>query len=73
MVLKELAKVVWSQPVGPGHVDTEYALGGAAHRVDEGSPGGALASMATGGRDSLPGAWNGHMEMHPDHGLWKDG
>ena len=69
MALKELAKAAWSQPVGPGHVDA----GGAAHGVAEGNPGEAPVSMAAGGRGSPPGAWNGHMEMRPDHGLWKDG
>jgi len=73
MVLKELAKAAWSQPAGPGHVDMEYALGGAAHGVAEGNPGGAPASMAADGRGSPPGAWNGHMEIRLDHGLWKDG
>jgi len=29
--------------------------------------------MAAGEQGSPPGAWNGHMEMRPDHGLWKDG
>ena len=29
--------------------------------------------MAASGRGSPPGAWNGHMEMCPDHGLWKEG
>ena len=73
MVLKELAKTAWSQPAGPGkaaggvaHVD---AGNEAAHGIAEGNPGGAPASMATGGRGSPPGAWNDHMEMRPDHGL----
>jgi len=80
MVLKELAKAAWSQPVGPSevpgggaHVDAEYALRTAAHEVAKGNPGGALASMAAGGRGSPPVVWNDHMEMRPDHGLWKDG
>ena len=45
----------WSQPAGPGeapegvaHVDAEYPLGGAAHGVGEGNPGGAPATMAAG-------------------------
>jgi len=69
MVLKEWAKAAWSQPAGPGHVDAR----GAVHGVAEGNPGEAPASMAAGGRGSPPGAWNGHMEMRPDHELWKDG
>ena len=58
-VLK-LAKAVGSQPAGLGE-----APGGAAHGVAEGNPGGAPANMAAG--------WKGHMEMRPDHGLWKVG
>jgi len=46
MVLKELAKVAWSQPAGPGHIDA----GDAAHGVPEGNPGEAPASMAADGR-----------------------
>ena len=39
-------------PTGrPGPRDAEYALGGAAHGVAEGNPGGAPASMAAGGLD----------------------
>lgn len=30
-------------------------------------------SKAAGGRGSPPGAGKGHMEMRPDHGLWKEG
>jgi hypothetical protein len=45
MVLKELAKVAWSQPAGLGHIDA----GDAAHGVPEGNPGEAPASMAADG------------------------
>ena len=73
MVPKEWAKAAWSQPAGPGKAAGGVAHGdagnGAAHRVAEGNPGGAPASMAADGRGSPPEAWNGHMEMRPDHGL----
>ena len=73
MVLKECAKAAWSQLADPGKVAGgvahEDAGNGAAHGVTEGNPGGAPASMAAGGRGSPPEAWNGHMEMRPDHGL----
>ena len=69
MVLKEWAKAAWSQLAGPDHIDA----GGAIHGVVEGDLGEAPASMVAGGRGSPPGAWNGHMEIRPDHGLWKDG
>ena len=72
-MLKEWAKAAWSQSAGPAKATGGVAHGdagnAAAHGVAEGNLGGAPASMAAGGRGSPPKAWNGHMEMCPDHGL----
>ena len=51
MVLKEVAKDAGCQPTGPGGTS-----GGGAHGEAERDPGGAQASIATGGRGAPLGA-----------------
>ena len=76
------ARAAASQPISPddGAADDEAAGvevqgdGEAkANPAGEVNPDCAPANMAAGGRASEPGPWNGHMEMRPDHGWWKDG
>ena len=52
MVLKEVAMVAGCQPTGPGETPR-----GGAHSDAERDPGGAQASMATGGQGAPLGAW----------------
>jgi hypothetical protein len=80
------AKAAASQPTSPddgadGGVGHDEAVGVEVQGDGEAkaNPGGevnlgcAPANRAAGGRASEPGPWNGHMEMRPDHGLWKVG